>query len=63
MTQSELIQFFAERPSINLKSFANEFGMSQSLLWMIVNDKRTIKPEQVKNILPVAIRYGYIKKG
>jgi hypothetical protein len=61
MTQSELIQFFADRPSINLKSFATECGLSQSLLWMIVNDKRTLQPNQIEMILPIAVRYGFSK--
>jgi hypothetical protein len=61
MTQSELIQFFAERPSINLKSFATECDMSQALLWMIINNKRTLQTYHAEKIKRIAIKYGYQK--
>lgn len=59
MTQFQLIDFFTARPALNLKAFAEECEISQTLLYYIVTNKRKLQPYQVEKILPVAKKYGY----
>jgi hypothetical protein len=58
MTHSDFIQFITDRPAINLKKFAEECGLSQSILWLLANGKRTWLPHHADAITSVAGKYG-----
>ena len=60
MTQSDLINFMNQRPAINMAAFAKECGMSQALLHLIIQDKRTLTHARAKEVKPVAVKYGYV---
>ena len=48
-----------QRPAINMAAFAKECGISQSLLHLIIQNKRTLTHARAKEVKPVAVKYGY----
>jgi len=43
-----------------MAAFAKECGMSQALLHLIIQDKRTLTHARAKEVKPVAVKYGYV---
>jgi hypothetical protein len=58
MTKSDLIKFFAERPSVSVAGIAKESGYSGRYLQMILDGDRPLSDSAIEKIKPIIEKYG-----